>query len=850
MTGEIGVCTFNWSCINVAHGVRIGSCLDRIFVGTCCKIPNENSRTTTSKFIGSSSQPNSERISSNKSSTEYISSKRSDAEYILSRKSATEYLDSTRKPSEEFSSSSRKSSDEYRNFSKKPSGGRKEQQEAINQNTQVETSISNYNIFTTSSEVQKIEKPVSIIDLSHSSVTFNPSTHLTQKSNHSSGSLPSSQTTVNTYNIKREDAKWEHTTFPSHSRKPILPIEMFRKTPTTSFPQDTESLKQNTYSEDALFVSISESFKLKATTKIPPKPGMISEVVYERRPVNMTHSEETPAAVELSQSRKPVPEDVLNKKETLIALESHISGTPVISDEFDNLWKPITSEQSHNLRKPIVPEVSHDLRRPILPNTSHDLRRPELPDISHDLRRPILPNASHDLRRPELPDISHHLRRPVSFGASHDLRKPSVPEDSHDQRWPVLNEETHNKRLPVLNLFAWPYSFFMGDNEKLIQPDTSNLSLNISQESDIKVNNNEIPITDGESIKSSTDPSHILFDDSESGLQDENVNSIYTSITTDLSTIKNISELFSNTVDKDYTTPNFTLFTEPSYPWPPSKSPSESFQNEQSKGSPTALKDISRVCGRARSSTVVGRIVGGRKSHYLRWPWMISLRRYEGQAFKHKCGAALLNELWAISAAHCVDGKLPNDVMLRLGEYNLYRTDESHPHVERRIYMIVIHPNFDPVTYENDLALLRFYEPVQFRANIVPVCLPKSVGNIAGRTAVVTGWGRLSEEGELPGSLHEVHMPILTNKECEDMYSAAGYSETIKDVFVCAGVLSGGLDACEGDSGGPMVIRGERGHWTLVGLISWGMGCAAPKQPGVYTRITKFTDWINEIIAY
>ncbi|XP_035205874.1 serine protease filzig-like isoform X2 [Stegodyphus dumicola] len=822
MTGEIGVCTFNWSCINVAHGVRIGSCLDRIFVGTCCKIPNENSRTTTSKFSGSSSQPHSEYTSSNKFSTEYISSKRSDAEYILSGKPTTEYLDSTRKPSffEEFSSSSRKSSDEYSNFSKKPSGGEKEQQEAINQNTQVEPCISNYNIFTNSPEGQKNEKPVSIIDLNHSNVTINSSTHHTQKSNHNLGSLPSSQITVNSYNTKHSDVKSAHTTFPPHNRKPILPIEMFRKNPTTSFSQDTKSssLKQNTYGEDDLFFSILESFKLKATTKIPPKPGTIPEVVYQRRPVasNMTHSEQKPAAVELSQVRKPVTEDTLNKNETLIALESHILGTPVISDEFYDKRKPISSEQSHDLRKPIVPEVSHDLRRPILPNTSHDLRKPELPDVSH------------------------HLRKPVSFGASHDLRKPSVPEVSHDQRWPVLNEETHDRRLPVLNLFAWPYSFFMTDNEKLIQPDTSNLSLNISQDPDIKVNTNEIP---------STDPSHI-FDDSESGLQDESVNSIYTSITADSSTIKNVSDLFSNTMDKDYTTPNFTLFTEPSYQKPPSKSPSESFQNEQSKGSPTSVKDISRVCGRARSSTIVGRIVGGRKSHYLRWPWMISLRRYEGQAFKHKCGAALLNELWAITAAHCVDGKLPNDVMLRLGEYNLYRTDESYPHVERRIYMIVIHPNFDPVTYENDLALLRFYEPVQFRANIVPVCLPISVGNIAGRTAVVTGWGRLSEEGELPGSLHEVHMPILTNKECEDMYSAAGYSETIRDVFVCAGVLSGGLDACEGDSGGPMVIRGEKGHWTLVGLISWGMGCAAPKQPGVYTRITKFTDWINEIIAY
>lgn len=47
-----------------------------------------------------------------------------------------------------------------------------------------------------------------------------------------------------------------------------------------------------------------------------------------------------------------------------------------------------------------------------------------------------------------------------------------------------------------------------------------------------------------------------------------------------------------------------------------------------------------------------------------------------------------------------------------------------------------------------------------------------------------------------------------------------------------------------------MVLKGDKGQWTLVGLISWGMGCAVPRQPGVYTRITKFVDWIDEIIMY
>ncbi|KYN50460.1 Transmembrane protease serine 7, partial [Trachymyrmex cornetzi] len=54
-----------------------------------------------------------------------------------------------------------------------------------------------------------------------------------------------------------------------------------------------------------------------------------------------------------------------------------------------------------------------------------------------------------------------------------------------------------------------------------------------------------------------------------------------------------------------------------------------------------------------------------------------------------------------------------------------------------------------------------------------------------------------------------------------------------------------------GDSGGPMVIQRARDkRWILAGIISWGIGCAAPNQPGVYTRISEFRDWINQILQF
>ncbi|EAT48738.1 AAEL000253-PA [Aedes aegypti] len=139
------------------------------------------------------------------------------------------------------------------------------------------------------------------------------------------------------------------------------------------------------------------------------------------------------------------------------------------------------------------------------------------------------------------------------------------------------------------------------------------------------------------------------------------------------------------------------------------------------------------------------RIVGGTKAAFGRWPWQISLRQWRTSTYLHKCGAALLNENWAITAAHCVDNVPPSDLLLRLGEYDLALEEEPYGYQERRVQIVASHPQFDPRTFEYDLALLRFYEPVVFQPNIIPVCVPDGDENFIGRTAFVTGWGRLYE---------------------------------------------------------------------------------------------------------
>ncbi|XP_057375971.1 serine proteinase stubble-like isoform X2 [Daphnia carinata] len=245
------------------------------------------------------------------------------------------------------------------------------------------------------------------------------------------------------------------------------------------------------------------------------------------------------------------------------------------------------------------------------------------------------------------------------------------------------------------------------------------------------------------------------------------------------------------------------------------------------------------------------RIVGGNNSKFGSWPWQVSVRRtsFFGFSSTHRCGGALLNELWVITAGHCVEDLLVSQIRLRMGEFDFSTVQEPYPFVERGVNKKIVHPKYNFFTYEYDLALVRLEEPITFQPNIAPICLPATDESLIGQNGTVTGWGRLSEGGTLPSMLQQVTVPIVSNDKCKDMFLKAGRHEYIPDIFMCAGFEEGGRDSCQGDSGGPLQIRGRDGKYFLGGIISWGIGCAEANLPGVCTRISKFTNWILENVT-
>ncbi len=177
-------------------------------------------------------------------------------------------------------------------------------------------------------------------------------------------------------------------------------------------------------------------------------------------------------------------------------------------------------------------------------------------------------------------------------------------------------------------------------------------------------------------------------------------------------------------------------------------------------------------------------------------------------------------------------------------------TSEPYEHINRRVIRIITHVNYDNVSKEYDIALLLVDEVVPFQPNIIPICLPDTDSDLVGVDGWAAGWGRLSENGSISPILRVVELTIISNAKCMAMYRISGQNEWIPRIFMCTSSDVVGKDFCEGDAGGPFVIKGGDGRFQIAGLMSWGIGCGETNRPGVSTRISEFKTWIIKNTNY
>ncbi|KAM6314492.1 acrosin-like [Podargus strigoides] len=237
------------------------------------------------------------------------------------------------------------------------------------------------------------------------------------------------------------------------------------------------------------------------------------------------------------------------------------------------------------------------------------------------------------------------------------------------------------------------------------------------------------------------------------------------------------------------------------------------------------------------------RVVGGTDAQPGAWPWIISLQDPWRPGTGHLCGGSLIHPQWVLTAAHCfIEAKNIHMWRVVIGATHLARLG---PETQvRAVKRLIAHEHYVAGPEKNDIALLELDQPVQCSPYIQLACVPNASLRVSELTdCYVSGWGSTAARSGGPTDvLQEAKVRLIDVRLCN---SSRWYAGAIHTHNLCAGYPQGGIDTCQGDSGGPLVCKDRRAdYFWLVGVTSWGKGCARPNQPGVYSSTQHFYDWI------
>jgi trypsin len=261
---------------------------------------------------------------------------------------------------------------------------------------------------------------------------------------------------------------------------------------------------------------------------------------------------------------------------------------------------------------------------------------------------------------------------------------------------------------------------------------------------------------------------------------------------------------------------------------------SQAYLNPRNTKSPEMLlSNLLSLCATGVTALLISKddIVNGTEVSEFKYGFMASIQEHD----EHFCGGSIINPTTLLTAAHCSVGITAfKNYTVRAHRHNLTKTDFEEKGVVFEVLNVTVHPDYNDTDADtnHDVAIwkLRAIQGNILTLNTHKVALDDGKNSVPGQMLNGIGWGLTSENGTVSDVLQEVRLPIVADDVCRSEYP------NLSDTSICAGYQLGGKDTCNGDSGGPLFAM-EDSKAIIVGLTSYGNGCARADNVGVYTRI-------------